>query len=70
VHVGLRMFGEGIPKRTMDFSGDGSATVQVPAGRRVRDQDRAHAHRTAIQMAVSEAIATSMRELDGPKRRR
>ncbi len=64
VHIGLRLFGEGIPKPTMDFSGDGSATVQVPTGRRVRSRDRAHAHQTAIRMAVSEAIETSLRELD------
>jgi hypothetical protein len=67
VHIGLRLFGEGIPKRTMDFSGDGSATVQVPAGRRVRDRDRAHAHQTAIRMAVSEAIETSLREIEAKR---
>ena len=69
VHLGLRMFGEGLPKATLDFSGDGSATVQVPAGRRVRARDRGHAHETAIRIAVEEAIQTSIRELDGPKKR-
>lgn len=66
VHVGLRLFGEGIPRPTMDFSGDGSATAQVPTGRRVRDADRDYAHASAIQEAVTEGVATSLRELDAP----
>ncbi len=67
VAIGLRVFGEGIPRPTMDFSGEGSATVMVPTGRRVRNRDRAHAHKTAIEQAVSEGIMTSLRELDAPR---
>jgi hypothetical protein len=66
VSVGLRMFGETIPDRVMAFTGDGSATVKIEVGKRVRDRDIEVANHDAIELAVAEAIDESLVKLGQP----
>lgn len=64
VSVSLRTFGETMPKRVMAFSGDGSATIKVEVGKRVRDRDWEYANQQAIELAVAEALQMSIERLD------
>ena len=43
MRIGVHLLGENVPGRTMGFSGDGSATVKVEVGKKVRDADRTYA---------------------------
>jgi hypothetical protein len=75
VRISLRIFGETIPDRVMAFAGHGAATVKLEVGRTVRDRDREVANHDAIEVAVDQAVAESLRKLDMPppskrKRRR
>ena len=75
VRVSVRLFGETIPDRVMAFAGKGSATVKIDVGRKVRDRDREVANHDAIEVAIDQAIAESLRKLSMPppskrKRRR
>lgn len=70
VHLSLRMFGETIPDRVMAFTGDGSATVKVEVGRRVRDRDREYANDEALKLAVSDAVDQSIKMLRMPAKKR
>ena len=66
VRLSLRMFGETIPERKMGFSGDGSATIKLDVGKKLRPKDRAYAIQQAIELAVDDALATSMKQLANP----
>jgi hypothetical protein len=66
VRVSLRMFGETIPDRVMAFSGDGSATIKLEVGKRIRDRDIEVANHDAIELAVAEAIDESLVKLGQP----
>ncbi len=60
----IRMFGETIPDRVMAFTGDGSATVQIEIGKKVRDRDRTYADQEAAKLAIEKAIAMSLTKLE------
>ncbi|HVV82339.1 MAG TPA: hypothetical protein VHE35_04640 [Kofleriaceae bacterium] len=64
IRLGLRMFGEVIPVRTMAFTGDGGSTVKADMGKKVRDKDRAFNLDTAIEQAVNDALAASLHKLE------
>jgi hypothetical protein len=66
VRVALRIFGETVPDRVMAFTGEGSATIQIEVGKTVRDKDRTYADQQAIEVAVGDAIATSIKKLREP----
>lgn len=71
VHVALRLFGETVPQRVMAFTGDGSSTIKLETGKKVRERDDTVAHKDATELAVADAIATSLRKLaEGPKKRK
>ncbi len=70
VHVDLRLFGETLPERVMAFAGQGSATVKLDVGKRVRDADRKAANGEAIEVAIKEALAESLKKLGAPKRKK
>lgn len=66
VSIALRMFGETIPQRVMAFSGDGSATVKIDIGKKLRKRDTEYANEEAMKLAVEEALATSIKKLKAP----
>jgi hypothetical protein len=69
MHIGLHMLGETIPEHTMGFTGDGQATVKVEVSKNVRDRDRTYAWDQAADLAVADAIKTSIEQLEAPKKK-
>lgn len=70
VSVALRLFGETIPDRTMAFAGNGSATIKMEVGRKVRKRDETVANHDAIDVAIDQAIGESLRKLAAKKKHR
>lgn len=66
VRLELHMFGETIPERKMAFEGAGSATVKQDTGKKIRDRDREFTIQSAIELAVADAMAESLRKLALP----
>ena len=66
VSIELRMFGETIPDRVIAFSGDGSSTVILEIGKKLRTRDSEVANHDAIELAVNKALERSIIELDQP----
>jgi hypothetical protein len=66
IRVGIRMFSETIPKRMMGFTGEGSSTIKVEVGKKVRPRDREYAWDQAAELAVKDAIAVSLTKLAIP----
>lgn len=66
VRLSLHMFGETIPKRMMGFEGTGSSTVKQDVGKKLRDKDREFTIQSAVELAVADALGTSMAELAKP----
>jgi hypothetical protein len=64
--ISLRMWGESVPGRVIAFAGDGSSTVKIEVGKVVRPRDREAANNEAIELAVAEALAESIRKLEQP----
>jgi hypothetical protein len=60
------MFGETYPKRVMAFTGDGSATVKIDIGKKLRKRDTDYANEEAMKLAVADAIAASIAKLKAP----
>ena len=69
IHVGLHMLGETIPGRTMGFTGDGQATIKEEIGKKLRDKDRDYGWDQAAELAVADAIKTSLEQLDKPAKK-
>jgi hypothetical protein len=67
VSVSLRMFGEALPDRIMAFTGEGSATIKIDIGAKFRPRDQEAADHDAIELAVGDALATSLAQLSKPK---
>ncbi len=70
VRIALRIFGETVPDRSMAFTGGGSATVKLAVGSKVRDKDVTAANNDAIDLAIDDALATSIKKLDGPEKKK
>ena len=70
-HIGGRddalareLVGEIIPARTMGFTGDGGSTVKADVGRKLRPRDRDFNLAGAIELAVNDALASSLHTLE------
>ncbi|MBL4637276.1 MAG: hypothetical protein JKY56_25705 [Kofleriaceae bacterium] len=61
--IQIHMFGETLPFRTMAFTGDGSATIAIEVGKKVRDKDKRFAREDAAEFAINLAIAASLQKL-------
>jgi hypothetical protein len=70
VRIALRILGETVPDRSMAFTGDGSATIKLGTGSRVRAKDRQIANREATELAIQDAVATSIKKLDAGKKKK
>jgi hypothetical protein len=66
IRLSLRTFGETIPDRVMGFSGEGSATVKLDVGKKLRPKDRTYAIEQAIELAMTDALASSLTKLALP----
>jgi hypothetical protein len=66
VAIALHLFGETIPDRTMAFTGDGSASIQLEIGNKLRERDDEVAHADAIELAVTEAVDQALAKLRQP----
>jgi hypothetical protein len=66
VRLELHMFGERVPERKMGFEGVGSSTVKQDVGKKVRPRDREFTIQSAIELAVADAMAESLRKLALP----
>ena len=66
VKVALRMLGETLPKRTIAFTGEGRATIKQDVGKKISARDREFAWDGAAELAVADAIKSSMAKLALP----
>lgn len=64
IRLTLRMFGETVPARKMGFNGDGSATIKAEVGRKLRPRDRDFNVAAAIELAVNDALASSLHTIE------
>jgi hypothetical protein len=69
VRIQIRMYGITVPGDVLAFSGEGSATVKLELGKRLRKRDSQVANHDAIELAVDGAIADSIKKLDRPKKK-
>lgn len=69
IRLSLRTFGETIPERVMGFSGEGSATIKVDVGKKLRPKDREYAIAQALELAVSDALTSSLAKLAAPAKK-
>ena len=67
VHLAIHMLGEHIPGRTIAFTGDGTATIKQEVGKTVRQADRDYSWDGAAELAVKDAIETSLKQLAKPQ---
>ena len=66
VSITLRTFGETIPGRVMAFSGEGSSTVILEIGKKLRKRDSEVANHDSIELAIAEALERSIKKLREP----
>ena len=66
VRLGVHMFGETVPGKTFGFTGDGSASIRQEVGKTVRPRDQEYTWQGAVEMAVTDAIDTSLTKLSAP----
>lgn len=66
VHVELHMFSETMPQRKMGFTGDGSSTIKLEIGKKVRLKDREEAWNEAAEEAMNKALNESLTTLGAP----
>jgi len=66
VRVSLRLFAETYPGRSMAIHGDGSATVKIEVGSKVREADRKEANSAALDEAVARAMEEVIVKLREP----
>ena len=69
MRIGVHVLGENVPGRTMGFSGDGSSTVKVEVGKKVREADRTYAWDQAAEAAVADAMTTVFAQLAQPTKK-
>lgn len=66
VRLGLRTFGETYPDRVMGFAAEGSSTIKVDIGKKLRPADRTFAIKSAVEGAVADAMTASLTKLALP----
>ncbi len=67
IRLALHLLGEAIPAMTMAFSGDGQATIKQEVGKKVRERDREVSWDDAAKLAVDDAIAKSIKQVESGK---
>jgi hypothetical protein len=67
IKLALHLLGEAIPAMTMAFSGDGQATIKQEVGKKVREKDREFSWDEAAKLAVDDAIAKSIQQVESGK---
>lgn len=66
--LSLRLFGEDLHRRVIGFAGDGASTIKADVGKKVRERDKKFAVSDALELAVADALATSLKRLDQKKK--
>ena len=66
VRLELRTFGETFPERIMGFAAEGSATIKLDVGKKLRPADRTFAIKSAVEGAVADAMTASLTKLSLP----
>lgn len=66
VHLEVHMFGETMPTRKMGFYGDGSSTIKMEIGKKLRPKDRDAAWDDAATEALTKAVDESLSKLSLP----
>lgn len=66
VHLEVHMFGETMPTRKMGFYGDGSSTIKMEIGKKLRPKDRDAAWDDAATEALTKAVDESLTKLSLP----
>ena len=69
VRLGVHMFGEAVPGKTIGFTGDGSASIRQEVGKTVRPRDQEFTWQSAVEIAVADAIDTSLAKLSAPEKK-
>jgi hypothetical protein len=69
VRLGVHMFGETVPGKTIGFTGDGSASLRQEIGKTLRPRDEEYTWQAAAEMAVADAISTSLEKLSAPAKK-
>jgi len=66
VRLELHLFGDTIPDRKMGFEGVGSSTIKQDVGKKMRPADRDYTVKSALELAVTDAIDESLTKLALP----
>jgi hypothetical protein len=69
VRLSVHMFGETVPGQTIGFTGDGSSSIRQDIGKVMRPRDREFTWQSAVELAVSDAITTSLATLSAPPKK-
>lgn len=69
VRLGVHMFGETVPGKTIGFTGDGSASIRQEIGKTLRPRDEEFTWQGAVEIAVADAISTSLEKLSKPAKK-
>ncbi len=69
VRLGVHMFGETVPGQTIGFTGDGSASIRQEIGKTLRPRDQEFTWQGAVELAVTDAIDTSLARLSAPAKK-
>jgi hypothetical protein len=69
VRLSVHMFGETVPGQTIGFAGDGSSSIRQGIGKTLRPRDEEYTWQSAVELAVSDAITTSLKKLAAPAKK-
>ena len=69
VELSLRMFGTTIPEQVMAFTGEGSASLAIEVGNKIRERDRKYALDEVLKIALAQAIDGSLEKLKSKYKR-
>lgn len=69
VRLGVHMFGEAVPGKTIGFTGDGTASIRQEIGKTLRPRDQEFTWQGAVEMAVTDALSTSLAKLSAPEKK-
>ena len=69
VRLSVHLLSEVLPEKTIGFTADGSVTIKQEIGKKLRPKDREFVWASAVEEAVTEAIATSIKDLSKPAKK-